>query len=137
MSTQLNAYLNFNGRCREAMTFYQQCLGGELTLQKIAESPFAMQMPSEAAANILYSSLTKDGVLLMMGSDMIGESLQQGNSVVLCIKCSTDEEINRCFNKLSAGGLVKMPLHQSFWGATYGELTDKFGMLWKFICTKH
>jgi PhnB protein len=136
MATQLNAYLNFNGRCREAMTFYQQCLGGDLILQKIAESPFAMQMPSEAAANILYSSLTKDGVLLMMGSDIIGDHLQPGNSVVLCIKCSTDEEINQFFGSLSAGGQVKMPLHQSFWGATYGELTDKFGMLWKFIHTK-
>ncbi|HEY1212652.1 MAG TPA: VOC family protein [Bryobacteraceae bacterium] len=133
MITQLNAYLNFNGRCREAMTFYQQCLGGELTMQKIAETPFAVQMPSEAGINILHSSLTKDGVLLMMGSDVIGENLQQGNSVVLCLKCSTDEEMYKFFANLSAGGEVKMPLHQSFWGATYGELTDKFGMLWKFI----
>jgi PhnB protein len=136
MSTYLNAYLNFNGRCREAMTFYQQCLGGELNLQKIAESPFAVQMPSEAGGNILHGSLTKDGVLLMMGSDMIGESCQQGNSVVLCVKCSTDEEITQCFTKLSAGGQVKMPLHQGFWGSTYGELTDKFGMLWKFLRTR-
>ncbi|HLZ85923.1 MAG TPA: VOC family protein [Puia sp.] len=137
MSTQLHAYLNFNGRCREAMTFYQQCLGGDLVLQKIAESPMAAQMPSEAGANILHSSLTRNGVLLMMGSDMMGANLKQGNSVVLCLDCSSDEEINTFFKKLSAGGEIKMPLHQSFWGPTYGELTDKFGMLWMFSYRKN
>lgn len=137
MSTLLTAYLNFNGRCREAMTFYQQCLGGELTIQKIGESAFAVQMPSEAGVNILHSSLIKDGIVLMMGSDMIGESLRQGNSIALCLKCSTDEEMNRFFTNLSAGGQVKMPLHQGFWGATYGELTDKFGIPWTFIHTKN
>jgi PhnB protein len=137
MATHLNPYLNFNGRCREAMTFYQQCLGGELTMQKIGESAFAVQMPSEAGANILHSSLSKDGIVLMMGSDRIGESLRPGNSIALCLKCSTDEEMNRFFTSLSAGGQVKMPLHQGFWGSTYGELTDKFGILWTFIQTKN
>jgi PhnB protein len=137
MPAQLNAYLNFNGRCREAMTFYQQCLGGELTMQKIAESPMAADMPSEAGANILHSSLTRNGVLLIMGSDMMGASLKLGNSVVLCLNCSSNEEIDTFFTNLSAGGQVKFPPHQSFWGSTYGELTDKFGMLWMFTHTKN
>jgi len=137
MTTQLNPYLNFNGRCREAMTFYQQCLGGELAIQKIAESPMAAHLPSEAGANILHSSLTRNGVLLLMGSDRMGTGLTPGNSIVLCLHCSSDEEINRFFNNLSAGGQVKLPLHQSFWGSTYGELTDKFGMLWMFTYTKN
>jgi PhnB protein len=45
--TQLNAYLHFNGNCREAMTFYQACLGGELKMQAVGESPMAGQMPPE------------------------------------------------------------------------------------------
>ena len=48
--TNINAYLNFNGQCREAMTFYQQCLGGELVMQKISESPMAARVPSETGA---------------------------------------------------------------------------------------
>src|ERR1700748_666652 len=136
MTTQLNAYLNFNGQCREAMTFYQQCLGGELTLQKIAESPMAAQMPSEAGANILHSSLTRKGVLLLRGSDMMGANIKTGNSVGLCLHCSSDAEINTFFDRLAAGGEIKMPLHQSFWGSTYGELTDKYGMNWMFNYTK-
>lgn len=134
--TQINAYLNFNGKCREAMTFYHQCLGGELIMQKVSESPMAAQMPSEMSANILHSMLTRDGIVLM-GSDMIGTSLVSGNAISLCLNCTDDEEINEFFNKLSTGGNVKMPLHQTFWGATYGELTDKFGMNWMFNCTRN
>ena|ERR1051326_4371046 len=137
MPTQLNPYLNFDGRCREAMTFYQQCLGGELAIQKIAESPMAAHLSSQAGANILHSSLTCNGQLLLMGSDMMGAGLRPGNSIVLCLHCNSDEEINRFFTNLSAGGQVKLPLHQSFWGSTYGELTDKFGMLWMLTHTKN
>jgi PhnB protein len=134
--TQINAYLNFNGQCREAMTFYQECLGGELTLQRVAESPMAVQLPSIEGANIMHSSLSRDG-LMLLGSDMMGKKLEKGNTVSLCLRCSSNEEINTFFNRLASGGKVKMPLHQSFWGATYGELTDKFGIIWLFHCSRN
>jgi len=133
----LNPYLNFNGQCREALTFYQQCFEGELALQKISESPMAARMPSEKGAHILHGALTKDGTVLLMGSDMIGDNLQSGNSIGLCLNCTSDQEINTLFNRLSAGGQVKMPLHQSFWGATYAEIKDKFGMSWMLNYTKN
>lgn len=135
--TQLVAYLQFKGQCREALTFYQECLGGELTLQKVGESPMAAQMPSEAAAYILHGSLTMNGTIIVMGSDMMGARLKPGNSVALCLHCSSDKEIYDCFDKLSAGGQVVMPLHQSFWGGTYGELTDKYGIQWMLNYTKN
>ncbi len=99
MTTQLVSYLNFNGNCREVMNFYQKCLGGELFMQKISESPMAAQMPSEAGANILHSSLTKENIILM-GSDMMGQGLVKGNYVTLCMNCSSDEEINTYFSSL-------------------------------------
>ena len=129
--THIAAYLNFDGKCREAMTFYHECLGGELTMQKVSESPMAAQLPSELSAGILHSTLTRDNIVLM-GSDMLGAKLVNGNAISLCLNCSSDEEINDFFDKLASGGNVKMPLHQTFWGATYGELTDKFGMNWMF-----
>jgi PhnB protein len=135
--TQVNAYLNFNGQCREALSFYKECLGGDLYLQKISESPMAAQLPSEAGPHILHGYLTRNGIVMLMGSDMMGNSLHPGNRVGLCLNCSSDEEINDFFTRLSAGGQVKTPLHQSFWGATYGELTDKFGLLWMFNYTKN
>ncbi|AYB35517.1 VOC family protein [Chryseolinea soli] len=136
MKTQINAYLNFNGRCREAMTFYHDCLGGDLLLQKVSESPMAAQMPSEEGAKILHGMLTHDNIVLM-GSDMMGAGLVNGNAVTLCLNCGSDEEINAFFDKLSTGGKVRTPLHQSFWGSLYGELTDKFGMNWMFNYSKN
>ncbi len=135
--TYLNPYLNFNGQCRNALTFYQQCLEGQLELQKVAESPMAAKMPSEKGPLILHGALSKNGHTLLMGSDMIGSALQTGNSIMLCLNCNSDQEINTIFDRLSAGGHVKTPLHQSFWGATYGELKDKFGMDWMLNYTRN
>jgi PhnB protein len=62
---QLNPYLNFDGNCREAMNFYKDCLGGELSIQKVSESPMmADQMPSQMRDSVLHSSLTSDNIIL-------------------------------------------------------------------------
>ncbi len=134
--TQINAYLNFNGFTKEAMTFYKECLGGELVMQKIAESPMAAQMPSEMGAKILHSSLINKGIVLM-ASDCMGAAVNMGNNIALCVNCSSEEEINIFFTHLSAGGKINEPLQQSFWGATFGSLTDKFGIHWMFNHTKN
>lgn len=135
--TSLNPYLNFDGQCREALTFYQECLEGTLELQKVAESPMAAKMPSEKGPLILHGSLSKGGAVLLMGSDMIGNKLQPGNSINLCLHCTSDQEISILFNRLSAGGQVKVPLHQGFWGATFGEVKDKFGITWMLNYTRN
>jgi PhnB protein len=134
--TQLNTYLRFNGNCREAMTFYQTCLGGELTLQTVAESAIAAQMPPEARNNIMHATLTK-GSLVLAGSDMApAEGVKRGNHMVLMLNCSSAEEIQTFFEKLSAGGQVSMPLSTEFWGDTFGMLTDKFGNEWMLNYSK-
>lgn len=134
--TYINAYLNFNGQTRDAMTFYKECLGGELVMQKISESPMAARMPSEMGARILHSSLTREN-LVLMASDMMGNNIVKGNSVALCVNCSSDEEITTFFSNLSKDGKIVEPLHQSFWGATFGTLTDKFGVTWIFNYSKN
>ena len=133
--TQINAYLHFNGNCREAMSFYQACLGGKLALQTVGESPMAGQMPAAAHKNILHASLTHGGITLM-GSDMIGpEGIKQGNIVSLTIVCSSREEIESLFSNLSAGGKIAHPLKEEFFGI-HGNLTDKYGINWMFTYEK-
>ena len=128
--TQINAYLTFNGNCREAMNFYKECLGGELTLQTIGESPLADKMPVKMKENILHATLIKD-VLLLMGSDMVGEKgLIKGNGVSLMLNCSSEDEIKTSYDNLVKGGVADHPLENSFWGALFGDLTDKFGNHW-------
>jgi PhnB protein len=128
--TQINSYLTFNGNCREAMNFYKDCLGGELNLQTIAESPLADKMPAQMKECILHATLTNNN-LILMGSDMVGEQgLVKGKAVSLSISCSSEEEIANFYEKLSAGGNKDHVLEQSFWGATFGDLTDKYGNHW-------
>ncbi len=127
---QINSYLTFNGNCREAMIFYQECLGGELMLQPIDGSPLAEQMPPQMKECILHSTLTTEGFVIM-GSDMTPETgLVKGNAVSLMLNCSSEEDIRMSFDKLSDGGTVKHQLENTFWGALFGDLTDKFGNNW-------
>ena len=127
---QINSYLTFSGNCREAMLFYQKCLGGELVLQTIGDSPLAKQLPAKMKEFILHATLTKNE-LILMGSDMVAEGgLIKGNAVSLSINCSSEKEIKAFYNNLSAGGNADHPLEDTFWGALFGDLTDKYGNHW-------
>lgn len=133
---QINVYLGFNGKCREAMNFYKECLGGEeLNLQTVGESPAADQMPPQFKDQILHSTLVKDGVTIM-GSDMSRGKSIDGNTVGICMHCSSAEEIQSVFSKLSEGGIIDDPLSEKFWGDTFGALTDKYGKPWMFNYSK-
>ena len=128
--TQINSYLTFNGNCREAMTFYKKCLGGKLEIQTIGQSPMADQMPLEMKECILHATLTTEGFVIM-GSDMTPETgLVKGNTVSLMLNCSSETDIRMFFDKLSYGGTIKHQLENTFWGALFGDLTDKFGNNW-------
>jgi len=109
--TQINAYVGFNGKCRETMTFYKECLGGELTLQTVTETPVAAQCPEGMQDQIMHSMLVKNGSLLLMGSDMVGpDGFIKRNNIALSLNCSSEEEINTLFSKLSASGKILDPL---------------------------
>lgn len=129
-SLQLNPYLTFGGNCREAMQFYQQCLGGELHIQPFSETPAAAHVPAEAQNGVLHAHLS-NGPVVLMASDTGGmHPLSSGNTVSLCVNCTSPEEIADLFAQLSAGGTVGMPLADTFWGATFGTFTDRFGINW-------
>ncbi|MEC5145581.1 VOC family protein [Chitinophaga sp. 212800010-3] len=126
----IHTYLTFNGNCREAMTFYRDCLGGELVMQTIGETPMAADIPPYMKSLVLHSSLTK-GSLVLTGSDMVPEmGLTNGNTVSMLLNCTTEDEARRCYSLLSRDGEATYPLASTFWGALFGTLTDKFGHHW-------
>jgi PhnB protein len=126
----ITPYLTFNGTCRQAMTFYKDILGGDLELMDFASSP--MEVPDEAKNYIMHAILTSNGVTLMASDTMPNQAVTNGNSVSLSINCQSVDEINHLFNSLSDGGEITMPLEDTFWGARFGMLTDKFGTCWMF-----
>jgi len=134
----ISVYLGFAGKCREAMNFYKECLGGgELELQSVGESPVADQMPAGFDKElILHSTLIKDGITIM-GSDMHRGKPTNGNLVGICVSCSSTDEIQSMFTKLSEGGTIDDPLKEQFWGDTFGAVTDKYGKPWMFNYSKN
>ncbi len=131
----INPHLHLNGKTKEAMEFYKNCFGGKVMIQTVGETPAEVQknMPGgEANKNkVMHAELEKDGKTLLMAADMMDpKTFTPGDTVTLSINCETEDEINTIFKKLSAGGKVTMPLGDQFWGATFGMLTDKFGVDW-------
>lgn len=127
---RINTYLTFNGNCREAMVFYHSILGGDLFLQTISESPMSNKMPTDMKDLILHSTLIK-GEMKILASDMVGEKgLIRGNAVSLMLDCDSETDIHLFYEKLSERGQTTHPLETTFWGALFGDLTDKFGIQW-------
>ncbi len=125
---QIIAYLKFENNCREAMSFYKKCFGGELTFQTVTGS--AMDSPGigDEGQKILHSSLISDKVVLF-ASEMTepGEEL---NSTYLWVNCNNDKEIRSIFAGLSEGGTITAELQHAYWGATFSAVNDKFGIKW-------
>jgi PhnB protein len=124
----LNPYLTFNGNCKQAMNFYKEIFGGELSLMTAGESPAASQMPAKYHNSILHSSL-KTADFEIMATDMVPGNFTEGNTVHMSLICKTEKEIHSLFEKLSAGGTVNQPLSKMFFGLI-GTLSDKFGKHW-------
>jgi PhnB protein len=131
--TTINPYIGFSGKCREAMTFYQQCFdGGELNFMAFEDTPMGDQCAPQMKHHIVHSSLVK-GPLTLMGTDMTGpEGYINGNSIAISVNCVSEEEINTLFKRFSEGGKVLDALGVKFWGGMFGVVSDKYGVSWMF-----
>ncbi|MDB4948502.1 MAG: hypothetical protein JWM27_1151 [Gemmatimonadetes bacterium] len=125
---EITPYLNFDGTCREAMTFYQGVLGGEMFVMTFGEGEF--DSPPEARDRLIHARLTRGSMVLMASDSMPGMELKKGNDVWLNLQCETDEEVDALYPKLSDGGQGMMAPHDAFWGSRFAMLTDRFGFHW-------
>jgi PhnB protein len=127
---KLNPYLNFSGRCTEAMNFYKEIFGGDLQLMLAGDSPAKDQVPPEMHNQVMHSHL-KSSTIEIMATDMAPTQAVEGNTVYLALICDNEDELNDYFSKLSEGGKVEQPLTKAFFG-WFGSLQDKFGKHWMF-----
>lgn len=122
-------YLTFDGRCREAMTFYSNALGAELQLMPFADMPDG---PTATPDRIMHARFSHGAATLMASDSMPGTSQQQGNNFSISVGCESNDEVDRLYTALSEGGSRTMPPEDTFWGAYFGMLKDKFGIQWMF-----
>ena len=127
---QFTAYLTFDGRCAEAMQFYQRTLGGELVLHRMGDSPMAGDVPKEQHDRVMHANLGVDGGLLMASDTMVGMPYEGMKGVSISLHYADVEHGRRIFDALAAGGQVTMPYDKTFWASGFGMCTDRFGTPW-------
>lgn len=128
-------YLSFDGRCREAFTFYADVLGGEImAMISHGDTPAGEHVPAEWRDKIINAHLIV-GDQALMGADSPpdrGDAAKTGFSVSIQIDDEADAE--RIFNAFAEGGVVIMPFGPTFWAKKFGMVTDKYGTPWMVNC---
>jgi PhnB protein len=129
MAVTLNPYLNFRSSTREAMTFYQSVLGGQLDVSTFADYG-AAQDPADADL-VMHSQLTTpDGITLMAADVPSHMDLADASSVSVSLSGDDQEKLTGFYEGLSAGGTVVEALAVAPWGDSFGMFVDKFGTSW-------
>ncbi|MGZ3630052.1 MAG: VOC family protein [Ktedonobacteraceae bacterium] len=128
-------FLLFDGTCAEAMAFYQQCLGGELTLTKLGDTPMKAQFPPEKHNRMINAHL-KSGALEFSATDwMASPALEPklGNTFAIFVVGGTYDELKTVFDKLAERAHKEwfQELHDMTFG-TYGQFFDTYGVQWIF-----
>lgn len=138
-------YLNFPGNTEEAFLFYKSVFKTEFSgkgLQRFGDIPAEAGHPPVADAikkMVLHVELPILGGHILMATDApkeMGMTLTQGNNMHICLEPETRTETKKLFDALSKGGNIVMPLADMFFGAYFGECTDRFGINWMFNCVE-
>lgn len=128
-------FLLFDGNCAEAMTFYHQCLGGELTLSRLGDTPMKDQFPEEKHNRMINAHLVSGNIDISATDWMASPSFEpiQGNTFAIFVIGGAYDELKTVFDKLAEGAEKErfQALHNLPFG-TYGQFYDKFGIQWIF-----
>ena len=129
MGALLNPYLNFRGTTREAMQWYQEVFGGDLTISTFAELHGSMD-PSEDDL-VMHADLEGASGIRFMGADVPNRmEYTPGTNFSMSLSGEDEAELRGYFEKLSDEGSITMPLEKAPWGDIFGMCTDRFGISW-------
>jgi PhnB protein len=125
---RIEAYLFFPGTAEEAMGFYRDVFGGELTITRRGDvDPSA----SDAEKDQVINAILHSPDLALRASDAPNATREKQNRVALSVMGADEGRLRAVFDALAAGGTVDAPLERQFWGDTFGALTDRYGINWQ------
>lgn len=128
---KLTPYIHFQGNAEEAMNFYSEALGGGIiAISRYGDSP----MPSDEdyKDKVIHGRVQFGDNVIMISDTFKENAVNTDGNIQLSIELAQEGEIDDVFKKMSAGGTVTMELQNTFWGARFGMLKDKFGVSWMF-----
>ena len=127
--------LSFDGQCQAAFQFYERCLNGQIAFMLAwGDSPMAKDAPPEWSRKIAHATLLV-GNTRLQGSDPAPGSYESPRGFAITLDPS-ESDAERLFTELAEGGIVHMPLQETFWARRFGVLTDRFGIQWVINCEK-
>lgn len=125
MAQQVNPYITFDGNCADAMTFYAVALGGTLQISTFRESGMDID-------GVMHAAVSTESGMHLFASDTaegMGE-YQPGTNVQISLSGDDADALRGHWEALFNGGQIVMPLERQMWGDDYGQLVDKFRILW-------
>lgn len=132
----IEPYLNFDGRCEEAIEFYKKALGAEvLMLMRFSDSPEpppADKMAPGTEDKVMHACMSIGGTNVM-ASDGYCQGKGGFNGITLSLSVKDEAAADKAFNALAAGGQIHMPLGKTFFSPRFGMVADKFGVPWMII----
>jgi PhnB protein len=132
---RVEPYLNFNGRCAEALEFYKLALDAKVTMLmhfKDCPDPQPGMIPPGTEDKVMHASMLI-GQTRVMASDGRCSGHTDFNGINLSLSVDSEAEADKTFNALADGGKVTMPLTKTFYSPRFGMVTDRFGVSWMVI----
>lgn len=128
MTFRLNPYISFTDDSREAMEFYRNVFGGNLTILTFGD---AGSPDASIADKVMHARLeTDDGHTLMASDTPPGMSRTYGDNITISLSGDDSDRLRGYWEKLSAGGSISIPLEKQMWGDEFGQCKDRFGVSW-------
>ena len=129
----LYTHLNFGGNCEEAFLFYEKHLGGKITmLMKKSQLPPPVKAPPGSENAIVHARMNIAGVELI-GNDVPPNRFEPIRSSYLYLAVDSAETAEKIYAILTEGGVVGMPIAETFFASRFAQLRDRFGTLWTII----
>lgn len=128
---KLDVYLNYPGNCQEAFRFYEQHLGGKVTLMMThAQGPNAASLPANQKNAILHARMELGGTVVM-GADI--PNSEPMRSAYLTLSADTEQDAERVYDLLADGGQIFMKMEKTFFANRFAMLRDRFGTSWMLL----
>lgn len=127
MTATLNPYLTFPGTARQAMEFYRDALGGDLSIMTFAD------FGDPGNEGVMHAYLETPQGMRLMASDLPPGGVAThvpGNNLSVSLSGDDTDALRGFWERLSDGATITMPLERQMWGDDYGQLTDRFGVQW-------
>jgi PhnB protein len=132
---QVQPYLDFNGRCDEAIEFYKKTIGAKVTrLMRWSDCPDRnmAQADPKKADKVMHARMSIGESIVMASDGRCGGS-PVFSGISLSLSPPNDAEAERMFAALSEGGKVTMPIGKTFFASKFGMVTDRFGVSWMVV----